>query len=64
MDQEIRDLQIATTRAYVMAERLAQELESTVERLIEHVESARGSTEQGAATGLVDNPYSLHEEST
>lgn len=35
-DPEIRDLQVATARAYAIAERLAQELESTVTELVEH----------------------------
>ena len=36
-DPEIRDLQIATARAYAIAERLAFELEETVGELMEHV---------------------------
>lgn len=36
-DPEIRDLQIATARAYAIAERLAYELEGTVTELMEHV---------------------------
>lgn len=49
-DPEIRDLQVATARAYAMAERLAHELEHTVMELLEYVEydagvrkAARGS---------------------
>lgn len=36
-DPEIRDLQIATARAYAIAERLAEELEGTVVELMHHV---------------------------
>lgn len=36
-DPEIRDLQVATARAYAIAERLASELESTVVELMSRV---------------------------
>lgn len=36
-DPEIRDLQIATARAYAIAERLAHELEGTVTELLDRV---------------------------
>lgn len=36
-DPEIRDLSIATARAYAIAERLAYELENTVEDLVDHI---------------------------
>lgn len=36
-DPEIRDLQIATARAYAIAERLAHELDRTVTDLLEYV---------------------------
>ena len=38
-DPEIRDLQVATARAYAIAERLASELENTVAELLNHVQS-------------------------
>lgn len=37
VDPEIKDLQIATARAYAIAERLAHELESTVAELLDRV---------------------------
>jgi len=36
-DQEIRDLHVATARAYAIAERLAYELDNTVTELLDYV---------------------------
>lgn len=36
-DPEVRALAIATARAYAIAERLASELENTVEDLVDHI---------------------------
>lgn len=38
-DREIRKLQAETRRAYVVAERLAHELDDTVQALLEHINS-------------------------
>lgn len=42
-DPEIRDLQVATARAYAIAERLAFELDETVRDLMQHVHLRPGS---------------------
>lgn len=49
-DPEIRDLQVATARAYAIAERLAFELDATVQDLMQHVHTRPRRTKADTST--------------